>query len=117
MPDVPSPAPETAPDVVKEEGTTTSGGRRRGRRKVTKKKTTKDAEGYLVTREEQVWESFSEDETAPAARKGAPAGGVTKEKGSTGGSGEATTGKGGKPAGAPSGKVGQGSIRSFFKKG
>ena len=36
--------------------------RRRGRRKVTKKRTMKDEEGYLVTKEEAVWESFSEDE-------------------------------------------------------
>ena len=36
--------------------------RRRAKRKVTKKRTVKDDEGYLVTREEAVWESFSEDE-------------------------------------------------------
>ena len=36
--------------------------RRRGRRKVMKKRTMKDEEGYLVTKEEAVWESFSEDE-------------------------------------------------------
>ena len=45
-----------------------SGGRRRGRRQVMKKKTVKDEEGYLVTREEAVWESFSEDE-APRRSK------------------------------------------------
>ncbi|MCJ1277604.1 hypothetical protein MMC21_005418 [Puttea exsequens] len=44
-----------------------AGGRRKGRRKVMKKKTTKDEEGYLVTKEEPTWESFSEDE--PPARK------------------------------------------------
>lgn len=38
--------------------------RRRGRRKVMKKRTMKDEEGYLVTKEEAVWESFSEDEPA-----------------------------------------------------
>ncbi|KAI9727903.1 MAG: hypothetical protein M1828_005308 [Chrysothrix sp. TS-e1954] len=117
MPDVPSPAPAPAAESAQDENTTTSAGRRRGRRKVLKKKTTKDAEGYLVTSEEAVWESFSEDETAPAARKGAPAGLVGREKGSAGGSGETVSGKGGKAAGAPSGKVGQGNIRSFFKKG
>lgn len=36
--------------------------RRRGRRKVMKKRTMKDDEGFLVTREEEAWESFSEDE-------------------------------------------------------
>ena len=36
--------------------------RRRGRRKVMKKRIMKDEEGYLVTKEEAVWESFSEDE-------------------------------------------------------
>ena len=36
--------------------------RRRGKRKVTKKKTAKDEDGFLVTREEEVWESFSESD-------------------------------------------------------
>ncbi|EXJ55889.1 hypothetical protein A1O7_08820 [Cladophialophora yegresii CBS 114405] len=47
--------------------------RRRGKRKVMKKRTTKDEDGYLVTKEEAVWESFSEDEPEPqpaTARKG-----------------------------------------------
>jgi DNA polymerase delta subunit 3 len=49
---------------VEEEPITTSAEptRRRGRRKVMKKRTMKDEEGYLVTKEEAVWESFSEDE-------------------------------------------------------
>ncbi|KAH6614107.1 DNA polymerase subunit Cdc27 [Boeremia exigua] len=72
-------------------------GRRRGKRRVTKKKTVKDEEGYLVTKEEAVWESFSEDEPAPKRAKPAP-----------------------KPVaaakGKPAGKKGQGSIASFFKK-
>ncbi|KAF2103373.1 hypothetical protein NA57DRAFT_63930 [Rhizodiscina lignyota] len=46
-----------------------SGGRRRGRRRIIKKKTTRDEEGYLVTKEEPVWESFSEDEPAPPPKK------------------------------------------------
>ncbi|KAF2152433.1 hypothetical protein K461DRAFT_294098 [Myriangium duriaei CBS 260.36] len=46
-------------------------GRRRGRRRVMKKRTVKDEEGYLVTKEEAVWESFSEDE-APAPKKTRP---------------------------------------------
>ena len=36
--------------------------RRRGKRKVMKKKTAKDEDGFLVTREEEVWESFSESD-------------------------------------------------------
>ncbi|XPS99647.1 hypothetical protein M3J09_008819 [Ascochyta lentis] len=76
---------------------TVENGRRRGRRRVMKKKTVKDEEGYLVTKEEAVWESFSEDEPEPKRAKPAP-----------------------KPAaaakGKPAGKKGQGSIASFFKK-
>jgi DNA polymerase delta subunit 3 len=34
--------------------------RRRGKRKVMKKRTMKDEDGYLVTKEEEAWESFSE---------------------------------------------------------
>ncbi|OAP62875.1 hypothetical protein AYL99_02102 [Fonsecaea erecta] len=48
--------------------------RRRGKRKVMQKRTTKE-DGYLVTREEAVWESFSEDEPEPPP----PARAVTKE--------------------------------------
>lgn len=45
--------------------------RRRGKRKVMKKKTMKDDEGFLVTREEEAFESFSEDEPElkPQAKK------------------------------------------------
>lgn len=42
--------------------------RRRGKRKVMKKRTMKDDEGFLVTREEEAWESFSEDEPEPAKK-------------------------------------------------
>ena len=73
-----------------------------------KKKTTKDAEGYLVTKEEPVWESFSEDEE-PQVKKMKPVtampvlgAGQTAAKKSAGG-GQAA-------------KKGQGSISSFFKK-
>ncbi|KTW26124.1 hypothetical protein T552_03018 [Pneumocystis carinii B80] len=38
--------------------------KRRGRRKVLKKVTSCDKKGYLVTKNEFVWESFSEDETS-----------------------------------------------------
>ncbi|KAJ5479711.1 hypothetical protein N7530_005220 [Penicillium desertorum] len=56
--------PPSKPAELKEE-VTVQGGRRRGKRQVMKKKTVKDEEGYLVTREEATWESFSEDEPVP----------------------------------------------------
>ncbi|KAI5362716.1 Putative DNA polymerase delta subunit 3 [Septoria linicola] len=78
---------------------TVENGRRRGRRRVMKKKTVKDEEGYLVTREEAAWESFSEDEPAPKkAKVSAPAAPTNKTAAK----------KGGKP--------GQGNIMSFFGK-
>ncbi|OCK83591.1 hypothetical protein K432DRAFT_379368 [Lepidopterella palustris CBS 459.81] len=78
---------------------TVSGGRRRGKRRVTKKKTVRDEEGYLVTKEEAVWESFSEDEPEPKKLKTvAPT---------------ISTAKGKK--GAKQGQ-GQGNIMSFFSK-
>lgn len=46
--------------------------RRRGKRKVMKKRTMKDEEGFLVTREEEAWESFSEDEPEPAKKPAFP---------------------------------------------
>ncbi|RPB29414.1 hypothetical protein L211DRAFT_864068 [Terfezia boudieri ATCC MYA-4762] len=42
--------------------TSTPARRRRARRKVNKRTTTRDKDGYLVTRNEMVWESYSEDE-------------------------------------------------------
>ncbi|KAJ5677950.1 uncharacterized protein N7477_003583 [Penicillium maclennaniae] len=83
--------PPSKPVELKEE-VTVQGGRRRGKRQVMKKKTVKDEEGYLVTREEATWESFSEDEPIPKKK---PAVNVAK-------------GKGAKP--------GQGNIMSFFGK-
>ncbi|KAH7115980.1 DNA polymerase subunit Cdc27 [Dendryphion nanum] len=87
-------AAEEEPDEV--ETVTTEGGRRRGRRKVMKKTVRKDADGYLVTKEEVAWESFSEEEPVPKKLKPAP-----------------------KPTNTVKGKKGakgQGSIASFFKK-
>ncbi|KAI1838990.1 hypothetical protein DTO027I6_3326 [Penicillium roqueforti] len=84
--------PPSKPAELKEE-VTIQGGRRRGKRQVMKKKTVKDEEGYLVTREEATWESFSEDEPVPKKK---PAVNVPK-------------GKAGKAAG-------QGNIMSFFGK-
>ncbi|KAF1994816.1 hypothetical protein P154DRAFT_501321 [Amniculicola lignicola CBS 123094] len=80
------------------ETVTVQGGRRRGRRRVMKKKTVKDEDGYLVTREEAAWESFSEEEPEPKRPKPAPAKSTNTAKGKK------------------TGKSGQGSIASFFKK-
>ncbi|PBP16832.1 hypothetical protein BUE80_DR012435 [Diplocarpon rosae] len=74
-----------------------SNGRRRGRRRVMKKKTVKDDEGYLVTREEPVWESFSEDEPVEKPKPKMQASSTTKAK-------------------KPAAKAGQGNIMSFFGK-
>ncbi|KAI9873671.1 MAG: hypothetical protein M1830_010730 [Pleopsidium flavum] len=84
---------------VKEPYAVASGLRRRGRRRIMKKKTIKDEEGYLVTKEEPVWESFSEDEPEP-------------HKTNTPASTASSLGKG-KKANA---KPGQGNIMSFFTK-
>ncbi|KAJ5952760.1 uncharacterized protein N7479_011173 [Penicillium vulpinum] len=84
--------PPSKPVELKEE-VTVQGGRRRGKRQVMKKKTVKDEEGYLVTREEATWESFSEDEPVPKKK---PVVNVPKAKA-------------GKAAG-------QGNIMSFFGK-
>ncbi|KAJ5239238.1 hypothetical protein N7468_003857 [Penicillium chermesinum] len=84
--------PPPKPTQLKEE-VTVQGGRRRGKRQVMKKVQMKDEEGYLVTREEPTWESFSEDEPVPKKK---PAINVPKAK-----------------AGA---KAGQGNIMSFFGK-
>ncbi|CZT51574.1 uncharacterized protein RSE6_12734 [Rhynchosporium secalis] len=75
-----------------------SDGRRRGRRRVMKKKTVKDDEGYLVTREEAVWESFSEDEPAEKPKPNVQASSIASKT---------------KKAAA---KPGQGNIMAFFGK-
>ncbi|KFY34573.1 hypothetical protein V494_06655 [Pseudogymnoascus sp. VKM F-4513 (FW-928)] len=75
-----------------------SGGRRRGRRRVMKKVTTRDEEGYLVTKEEPTWESFSEDEPVVKAKTSIP------------------SSSGGPRAKKPAGKPGQGNIMAFFAK-
>lgn len=83
--------------------------RRRGKRKVLKKKTTKDEDGYLVTKEEAVWESFSEDEPEP--RRPNPSFPMSSAKGST--QTKSTAGKGnGKSTGSGKG----GGIMNFFGK-
>ena len=73
-----------------------------------KKRTVKDEEGYLVTKEEAAWESFSEEE--PAAKK-------VKSAVNAGAAAQApgAAKKGGAAAGGMA-KKGQGNIMSFFGK-
>lgn len=63
-----------------------------------KKITYKDEEGFLVTKEEPAWESFSEDEQAP----------ISKPKSHSSTNLKSKKGVGGKPV--------QGNIMSFFGK-
>lgn len=94
-------------DPVEEEPATTNTEpkRRRGKRKVVKKRTVKDEEGYLVTKEEAVWESFSEEEpvSQPRPKSSFPVKSQSQSKSS------------GKMANKGAGKGG-GSIMSFFGK-
>ncbi|TAQ86970.1 hypothetical protein B7494_g4705 [Chlorociboria aeruginascens] len=94
----PEPKSKSGAIEPKEEPAVVGDGRRRGRRRIQKKKTVKDEEGYLVTKLEEAWESFSEDE--PVAR---PKSRVQVSS---------TTAKPKKTAS----KAGQGSIMSFFGK-
>lgn len=82
--------------------------RRRGKRKVMKKRTTKDEDGYLVTKEEATWESFSEDEPEPAPSKPAPVKSAFGKFQPTQSQGKASGKAGAKKAG--------GNIMSFFGK-
>ena len=93
--DAPDPPAETV--ATDEPPVVVSGGRRRGRRKVMKKKTIKDEEGYLVTKEEPAWESFSEDEPVSQKERTSAFSSTANSKKS-------------------SGKPGQGNIMSFFGK-
>ncbi|KAK6854033.1 DNA polymerase subunit Cdc27 [Apiospora arundinis] len=99
--------PEPEPEAKEEEGpaeivASSGDGRRRGRRRVMKKKQIMDEQGYLVTIQEQGWESFSEEEKpAPKPQKAKPA---AAEK-------AAPAGKSKKAA-----PKGQGNIMSFFGK-
>ncbi|CAK7275100.1 CDC27 protein [Sporothrix epigloea] len=78
-------------------------GRRRGKRRVARKKMIEDKDGYLVTIQEEGWESFSEDEAPPskvpavATPASSASSSAPKQK-------------------APAAKKGQGNIMSFFAK-
>lgn len=98
---------KTEPEqVAQETKVTTASGRRRGRRRVMKKKHFKDAEGYMVTKEEPVWESFSEDEAPPPSKSKKPTASLSNAK-------SAKDDKSKKSGGKP----GQGNIMKFFGKG
>lgn len=81
--------------------------RRRGKRKVIKKRTAKDEDGYLVTKEEEVYESFSEDEPQPAKK---PAFSAMKSSASS----KPSSQKSNAPASGTTGK--KKDIMSFFGK-
>jgi len=92
--------------------------RRRGKRKVMKKRTMKDEEGYLVTKEEAAWESFSEEEPEPVkAEKPKPTSNLDR-------TGSAATAKPSSQKSVPVEKKGKkggaggggGNIMSFFGK-
>ncbi len=73
-----------------------------------KKKTVKDDEGYLITKEEPAWESFSESEPEVVAKK--------QQQMPTSSAASSSAGqKGGKKA-AGGASQGRGSIMSFFGK-
>ncbi|KAI0466008.1 DNA polymerase subunit Cdc27 [Xylaria cf. heliscus] len=100
-PPPPEPEPEPKAEEAAEVVSSTSGGRRRGRRRVTRKKQIMDEKGYLVTIQEQGWESFSEDEAPPPPKAKQPA--VKSEPATKSKKGAASKG-------------GQGNIMSFFAK-
>ncbi|KAF2459217.1 DNA polymerase subunit Cdc27 [Lineolata rhizophorae] len=91
-------SPEKQEPEKREAGVSVTNGRRRGKRKVMKRKTIKDEEGYMVTREEPVWESFSEDEPEPKKPRAPIVATPSTTKGRKGG------------------PKGQGNIMSFFSK-
>ncbi|KAI1099366.1 DNA polymerase subunit Cdc27 [Jackrogersella minutella] len=103
MEEEPEPEPEPKTEEPAEIVSSASGGRRRGRRRVMRKKQVMDDKGYLVTIQEQGWESFSEEEKAPPPppkQKPQP----TKAESNT--KSKKAAGKG----------QGQGNIMSFFAK-
>lgn len=89
--------------AVNEQTKINVGKKRRSRRRVMKKTTFKDDEGYLVTKEEPAWESFSEDESTVPVPVPKP---TAKNQQSTAS----------KPKKGASGKSAQGNIMSFFGK-
>lgn len=83
--------------------------RRRGKRKIMKKRTMKDEDGYLVTKEEPVWESFSESEPEVERKPAAKASAFGAKSQSSSQKSAGAAGKGGA-------KKGKADIMSFFGK-
>ncbi|KAI1198662.1 DNA polymerase subunit Cdc27 [Nemania serpens] len=104
--ELPPPEPETEPKTEEqaEVVSSTAGGRRRGRRRVTRKKQIMDEKGYLVTIQEQGWESFSEDEAPPPPPPKPKQPQTVKAEPAA------------KPKKGAAGKGAQGNIMSFFTK-
>ncbi|KAI1352443.1 DNA polymerase subunit Cdc27 [Xylaria sp. FL0043] len=98
------PEPELKAEEPGEVVSSASGGRRRGRRRVTRKKQIMDEKGYLVTIQEQGWESFSEDEAPPPPPKAKQQQPAVKSEPAA------------KPKKGAAGKGAQGNIMSFFSK-
>ncbi|KAI0444307.1 DNA polymerase subunit Cdc27 [Xylaria telfairii] len=107
-PPQPEPEPEPKAEEPAEVVSSASGGRRRGRRRVTRKKQVMDEKGYLVTIQEQGWESFSEDEAPPPPPKPKQQPVVKSEP--------AAKPKKGEPKKGAAAKGAQGNIMSFFSK-
>ncbi|KAI1272969.1 DNA polymerase subunit Cdc27 [Xylaria sp. FL0933] len=103
-PPPPEPEPEPKAEEPAEVVSSASGGRRRGRRRVTRKKQIMDEKGYLVTIQEQGWESFSEDEAPPPPPKAKQQQPAVKSEPAA------------KPKKGAAGKGAQGNIMSFFSK-
>lgn len=89
--------------------------RRRGKRKVMKKRTMKDEDGFLVTKEEAVWESYSEDEPEPPPAR-APVAKNEAPKSSLGSGKTQTQSQRQKGATGKAGAKKGGTIMSFFGK-
>ena len=87
--------------------------RKRGKRKVMRKKTTKDEDGYLVTKEEASWESFSESDHDERVKKPV-ASSESNAFGKMQGTSQKSAASGKTSGGA--GKKAKGDIMSFFGK-
>ncbi|CAM1511063.1 Fc.00g085760.m01.CDS01 [Cosmosporella sp. VM-42] len=105
MEEAPEPEPEPEVEPKKEEPaevvSSAGDGRRRGKRRVMKKERILDDQGYMVTIQKPGWESFSEDEAPPPAKKLTPT---------------PTPSSSAPKAKKAAGKSSQGNIMSFFSK-
>ena len=83
--------------------------RKRGKRKVMKKRTMKDDEGFLVTKEEEVWEDFSDTDNEEPKK-------VVKKAFPSKSSAPSSQDKGSQKSAKGGAKKGGGNIMSFFGK-